>query len=63
MTIGQETISRRPASISLVTEILTHKTADVKQTQIVIDQNYSSTKSKTLVLTGYTRKPIDVHIT
>ncbi len=44
--------------IDLFIQILT---ADVKQTHIIIDYIYNS--SKTLFLKGHMRKPIDVHIT
>ncbi len=46
--------------IDLFIQILT---ADVKQTHIIIDYIYTSSKSKTLFLKGHMRKPIDVHIT
>lgn len=60
---GQETISRRSTMMFSVIQILTHKTAYVKQTRIVIDHICNSLKSKTLFLREHKRKPIDVYIT
>jgi len=49
--------------IFYVIHIQTHKTADVKQTRIVIDHFYNSPKSEPLIHREHRRKPIDVYIT